>query len=580
MLDLPSSLHPSSRIPTAASASGARPPHHAAARPAGAPRSITLLASGSGSGSPVSRPDPARGSAAGRHASVRAVSHPALFRHDSGVADVVGSKWAVDRRSASPLGAVGQPRPQRNGTAAALPHDVCLAILRHLSIMDRLISSRVCRAWRTAAVCPSLWATISFTYAVAHRVPLGAVLRLMAWGSASLVHLDLRGCSNVTSIEPILAAAAMFAPNLRHLDLRGLAPLPRRPIVPRAGPNDRDASDELDADETLSLPGTFGNSLVQLANLRTLYLSSASPHLTDVDLAVGLRASCATLTVLDLARLPGVTGTALALLCDTPNAMPSLHTLRVQGLGGLDARVTAAIGAACPALRVLDVADCTDVILAPLIAGRKATALTTLRTARTNVSDAALTAVASASPNLTTLDISECPHLTPVSLSSIARTCPSLRVLDAESCRAAVTDVALVDLAVGARALRDLRISGCPQVTDVGAMAVVRRHAASLRTLHVDGCPHISDALLAGILHFPPRQLRELNVADCPQVSYLMVQHVVEVAPGLRVKSAWATRDGEVVPTGPVVAEGEGGRRRQVTIEDVVLGSAPLCPIV
>ncbi|KNE69317.1 hypothetical protein AMAG_19907 [Allomyces macrogynus ATCC 38327] len=191
---------------------------------------MTHLASGSGSSS-----RPARGSA-GRHASVRAVSHPSLFRHDSGVADVVSNKWAVGHQSASPLGAPDQAR-RGNGTAATLPHDVCLAILRHLGIVDRLVASRVCRAWRTAAVCPSLWAAISFTHAVAHRVPLGAVLRLMAWGSASLVHLDLRGCSNIASIEPILAAAAMFAPNLGHLDLRGLAPLPRRPFAFRPPTN-------------------------------------------------------------------------------------------------------------------------------------------------------------------------------------------------------------------------------------------------------------------------------------------------------------------------------------------------------
>ncbi|KAJ3356763.1 hypothetical protein GGF32_001394 [Allomyces javanicus] len=536
MFDLPSSLHPSSRIPAAAAASGARSIRSHAARPpasAGAPRSMTHLASGNGSSS---RPGPPRGSATGRHASVRAVSHPTLFRHDSGVADVVGSKWAIGRQSGSPFGEADQPR-RGKFTASALPHDVCLAILQNLGIVDRLVASRVCRAWRTAAVCPSLWAAISFSYAVAHRVQLGAVLRLMAWGSASLVHLDLRTVGDI---------------------------------------GDEESSD--DDDEALALPGALGHSLAQLAHLHTVFLSSASSALTDVDLATGLRASRATLTVLDLARLPNVTGTALAHLCDTPNAMPTLHTLRVQGLTGLDARVTAAIGAACPALRILDVADCTDVVLAPLIAGRKSTALTTLRTARTNISDAALTAVASVSPNLMALDISECPQLTPVSLSSIARTCALLRTLDAESCRAAITDVALVDLAVGARALRDVRVSGCPQVTDVGAMAVVRRHAASLRSLHVDGCPQVSDALLAGILHFPPRQLREVNVADCPNVSYLMVQHMVAVAPGLRVKSAWATRDGEVVPTGPVVGGDEG--RRQVTIEDVVLGSAPLCPIV
>ncbi|KAJ3374760.1 hypothetical protein GGF31_006657 [Allomyces arbusculus] len=531
---------------------------------------MTHLAGGSGS------------SGHGQHVSVRAVSHPALFRHDSGVADdvVVGSKWAVGRWSASPLSTADQPSQLQNGTAEALPHDVCLAILRHLGIVDRLIASRVCRAWRTAAVCPSLWATISFTYAVARRVPLGAVLRLMAWGSTSLVHLDLRGCSNIASIEPILAAAAMFAPNLRHLDLRGIAPLPRRPVAfqPPTNAGSESADESSDDDEALALPGALGHALAQLAHLRAVYLSSASPHLTDTDLTTGLHASRESMTVLDLTRLPNVTGTAIAHLCDTPNAMLNLHTLRIQGLPGLDARVTAAIGAACPALRILDVADCTDVVLAPLVAGRKATALTTLRTARTNVTDAALTAVASASPNLTTLDISECPQLTTTSLSSIARTCPSLRVLDAESCRAAVTDVVLVDLAVGARALRDLRVSGCPQVTDVGAMAVVRRHAASIRALHIDGCPQVSDALLAGILHFPPRQLRELNVADCPHVSYLMVQHVVEVAPRMRVKSAWATRDGEVVPTGPVAGGAE--ERRQVTIEDVVLGSAPLCPIV
>lgn len=116
--------------------------------------------------------------------------------------------------------------------------------------------------------------------------------------------------------------------------------------------------------------------------------------------------------------------------------------------------------------------------------------------------------------------------VTNVGLSSIARGCPSLRVLSLWDVPS-VGDEGLIEIAKGCKKLEKLDLCQCP-ITDKGLLAIAE-NCPNLNTLNIEGCPNIGNEGLQEIGRFCLK-LESVSIKDCPLVGDQGVASLVSSA--------------------------------------------------
>lgn len=106
-----------------------------------------------------------------------------------------------------------------------------------------------------------------------------------------------------------------------------------------------------------------------------------------------------------------------------------------------------------------------------------------------SITDSALSAVAAACRNLTSLDLTFCCNLSQDALPILSYFCKNLSDLNLSFCGNAVSDKSLVHV-FSMRHLTNLTLTGCAQVTREGVY-LLASNSRSLRTLGVGQCPLI-----------------------------------------------------------------------------------------
>ena len=136
------------------------------------------------------------------------------------------------------------------------------------------------------------------------------------------------------------------------------------------------------------------------------------------------------------------------------------------------------------------------------------------------VDDAAVAAVASKCPQLSSLYLSFCGRITDAAVVAVASGCKQLVSLILDRCEN-ITDVAVVAVAFGCKRLTSLGLDSCHGITDLGvkALALERKQ---LESLDLSFCKKITDAAVVAVAS-ECKQLTTLNLADCENITDLAV---------------------------------------------------------
>ncbi|XP_010907279.1 EIN3-binding F-box protein 1 [Elaeis guineensis] len=117
--------------------------------------------------------------------------------------------------------------------------------------------------------------------------------------------------------------------------------------------------------------------------------------------------------------------------------------------------------------------------------------------------------------------------LTDIGLSTVARGCPSLRVLSMWNVPF-ISDIGLSEIASGCPMLEKLDLCQCPLISDKGLIAVARK-CPNLTSLMVESCLSIGNEGLQAIGRCCPK-LKSIVIKDCPRVGDQGVASLVSAA--------------------------------------------------
>ena len=125
------------------------------------------------------------------------------------------------------------------------------------------------------------------------------------------------------------------------------------------------------------------------------------------------------------------------------------------------------------------------------------------------VDDAAVAAVASGCPQLSSLNLNSCRKITDEAVVALASGCKLLSSLSLNSCRK-ITDGSVEAVASGCPWLKDLGLHGCNKITDA-AVAAVASGCPLLSSLDLGNCGKITDAAVVAVAS-GCKQLTSLNL--------------------------------------------------------------------
>ena len=111
--------------------------------------------------------------------------------------------------------------------------------------------------------------------------------------------------------------------------------------------------------------------------------------------------------------------------------------------------------------------------------------------------DAAVMAMASGCPQLTTLDLCNCDNITDAAVVAVASKCKQLTRFDLRGC-SKITDAAVLAVASGCKLLTTLNLAYCSNITDAAVVAVASG-CPQLSSLSLFGCHKITQAAKSSI---------------------------------------------------------------------------------
>jgi hypothetical protein len=136
-----------------------------------------------------------------------------------------------------------------------------------------------------------------------------------------------------------------------------------------------------------------------------------------------------------------------------------------------------------------------------------------------------------ACPNLTSLEVWECPVLSENTILPIGTRFPSLQRIRLFECGSAVENKLLIDISKHYPLLRELTIPSSDRVTDAGIIAMARK-CPLLEKLDVSRCFKLTDASLFALAQCCP-SLKDLAAFRCAKFTDVGITAVMQACPGL-----------------------------------------------
>ena len=165
-------------------------------------------------------------------------------------------------------------------------------------------------------------------------------------------------------------------------------------------------------------------------------------------------------------------------------------TLTTVNLHGRSTAAVEAVTSGCPQLTSLDLSCC-------------------------GITDAAVVAVAAGCKQLTLLSLLGCRNITNVAVKAVVSGCKELTSLN--MCNMWITDEAVVSVALGCKQLASLDLHGCSNITDAAVVAVASA-CPQLASLDLTWCCNITDAAVVAVAS-GYKQLTTLHLSRCRNIT-------------------------------------------------------------
>ncbi|KAJ3124252.1 hypothetical protein HK101_006180, partial [Irineochytrium annulatum] len=417
----------------------------------------------------------------------------------------------------------------------ALPFEIRVKILTWLDARELILVAQVSKDWRLVAFDGNLWTELDLSRFNARLTTLHLTL-LCSRSARFLRTLNLRGCINLTTLEPL----PTHNPNVTSLTLLGCRSLPPLALQHAISPLQR-----LTRLILAGLPAVTDALLPHLATKPLVHLDlSSCARLTQGALVEGV-GGIKTLEVLRVSHVAAVGDEFLR----------ALWVKGVVGLKTLDVSCCARVSdvglrafSGLEGVGVPGVTSSTEPLLPPTFRGRPTLTRLSLSSCP-RLTDLSLSCLAASCMNLKTLELASLPHVTDEGLKKVIRGCAGLAKLDLEEC-AGLGDES-VECMQELSELRWLALSYCTRVSE-DAVESLLRSCHTLSHLELDNCPQITDTLLRRLSRRPALHLRNLELYDCRGVSHAAIRELDRgVERALRIASeSGDNADGE--------QEGEG----------------------
>lgn len=171
----------------------------------------------------------------------------------------------------------------------------------------------------------------------------------------------------------------------------------------------------------------------------------------------------------------------------------SLKSLQVAQCKGVGNGCVVMMGLCCPSLEHLDLSGLTSI-----------------------TDGAVISILQRCGDHLLSVNLTKCINITDAAISALATYCPNLEILTLDGC-CQVGDIGLHAVAVECSFLKELDVSGLA-ITDCGIQALVTLRGMWLHSLTFTGCVYLTDESLSAIEHCCPA-LGALNLKNCPLLS-------------------------------------------------------------
>ncbi|KAL3853207.1 hypothetical protein ACJMK2_016766 [Sinanodonta woodiana] len=375
-------------------------------------------------------------------------------------------------------------------------------IFSYLDVADLSRCARVCRSWKIIAQASSLWCKLNF-YKVRNSVTDKVVTKLLLKCRPYLMHLNMRGCQQLSEISFISLAQCRNLQDLNLSDCLGVN------------------------DETIKIVAKRCKILLYLnlsytsitdASIRTIakwcsnlqYLSMAfCKNFTDRGLLYLACGKCSKkLNYIDLSGCLQLTPDGFKNLS---SGCTSLQTLMMNDFPTLNDDCILPVAENCSKISTVSFLGSpllTDEAFKKLAESKKLKKIKIDGNHR--ISDLSVKAIG-ACPELNHIYMTDCQRLTDASLKAIAD-CKQLVVVNFADCvRITVKGVRQLVEGQCAPSLRELNLTNCIRVSDLAMLHITKR-CPNLTYLSICYCEHITES---GIEMLGQTKLTSLDISGC-----------------------------------------------------------------
>ncbi|CAI4228863.1 unnamed protein product [Auanema sp. JU1783] len=363
-----------------------------------------------------------------------------------------------------------------------LPKECLLHIFSFLGVKDLCRSAQVCRLWNQLALDGSNWQCVDlFTFQ--RDVKSSVIENLARRCGGFLKQLSLKGCENVQ--DSSLRAFTARCKNIEHLSLYKCRRV---------------------TDATCENLGKHCHRLLHL-NLEncTAITDRACKYISE---------GCPNLRYLNLSWCDNITDRGIhSILTGCKN----MNTLILRGCEGLTERCFEEMEQHMGNILRLNMLSCfvTDDTVANIASGSPKIEYLCLSQC-TQITDRSLISLANNCKFLKAVEFTGCNLLSDVGFLQLGRHCKQLQKMDLEDCTL-LSDASITCISTNCPNMADLILSHCEQITDDAIHQLCTNNKEKLRILELDNCPLISDTALSYLRN--AKNLKRIDLYDCPNVS-------------------------------------------------------------
>ncbi|KAL0075388.1 hypothetical protein J3Q64DRAFT_1756126 [Phycomyces blakesleeanus] len=158
----------------------------------------------------------------------------------------------------------------------------------------------------------------------------------------------------------------------------------------------------------------------------------------------------------------------------------------------------------------------------------------TLSSPALHITDCSVRHILKYCPNLVSLQLANCRHITNDSLRSLSRAqcAPHLRVLNLQNC-VQVSDTGLTYLAAECSSLEIIQLGGCVRISHQGVTHLVKASSRTLRRLCLSDCGRVTGVTIHQIAKLCRTRLEWLDIARIGAVQHADLAALVSYCPNL-----------------------------------------------